>query len=186
MTFDQRGLMVYFWRSGALAMRIWAILACALSLAGCFSSDSPLFEETRGACPFVSPVIYVDAHDEGGTAILFQREGAYCRFSDSSGSSARALFVPLERNWWIVQSDEPHPIYTLAHRRGTRLLQYQPLCSDFPAQRLEALGVGFNEDQSVCSPTQASQVEALFRAWRSPLRQPTSVLRHERDAWPTV
>jgi hypothetical protein len=153
---------------------------------GEFSSDSPLFEEARGACPFVSPAIYVDTREEGGGAILFETEGTYCRFTDTSGSKARALFVPIERNWWIVQSDEPRPIYTLVQRRGTQLLQYQPLCSDFPAQRLTALGVSFNEDQSVCSATRASQVETLFRSWRSPLRQPTSVLRHERDAWPTV
>jgi hypothetical protein len=169
-----------------MVMRIWTILACALSLTSCFSSEKPLFDEARGACPFQTPTLYIDAYEEAPRPILFERDGAYCRFSDLLEGSVRALYVPSERDWWIVQSDEPRPIYTLVHRSGRRLLQYQPLCSDFSTQRLRALGVDFDKRREWCIASQPSQLETLFRSWRSPLRQPTSVLRREDDARLTV
>jgi hypothetical protein len=72
------------------------------------------------------------------------------------------------------------------HRSGRRLLQYQPMCSDFSTQRLQALGVDFDKRRDWCIAYQPSQLETLFRSWRSLRRQPMSVLRREGDARPTV
>jgi len=41
-------------------LRMWwrlAVLALTLTLAGCFRSDEPLFEASRGDCPFDAPFV---------------------------------------------------------------------------------------------------------------------------------
>lgn len=161
-------------------MRILAVLAMALGLTGCFSSDHPLFDAERGSCPFATATIYdeVDPNASGPpNRFVFETEGQYCKVTDPDGDVSRSLFVPAGRGWWIVQGDEARPSYGLVRRNGARLTQYLPQCKDFSAARLTRLGVTFDEDRRECAVNDAHQVEILFRAWRSPFRRPSGAFR---------
>ena len=142
-----------------------AVLAFCVLLSGCFSSDGPLFADTRGQCPFATPTIYEEV-DEHPARFLFARDGANCVTTDEQGKQTRTLFVPIGGDWWIVQGADPHPSYMLIHRSGGRLIQYAPPCHDFSASRLSRLGVTYDDERRECTATQARQIETLFRAWR--------------------
>jgi hypothetical protein len=95
---------------------------------------------------------------------LFETDGASCKVTDPDGDISHALFVPMGRNWWIVQGDEARPSYFLMRRRGERLTQYMPRCEDFSASRLMRLGVTFDQDRKTCTVTEARQIDACFAA----------------------
>jgi hypothetical protein len=145
-------------------MRTLSVVALCLVLAGCFSSDEPVFTEDRGACPFTAPTVYEEV-DGTPYRFTFETDGAYCKVTDPDGDVTLALFVPIGRNRWIVQSDEESTTYAIMRRSGDRLTQYTPRCSDFSQARLRRLGVLFDEERERCTVTEARQVETLFRAW---------------------
>jgi hypothetical protein len=145
-------------------MRALSVAALCLLLAGCFSSNGPVFSEDRGQCPFTTPTAYNEV-DETQYRFVFETEGAYCKITGPDGDVTLALFVPLSRNRWIVQGDEEHPSYTIMRRSGDRLTSYVPRCQDFPPSRLRRLGVTFDEDRRNCSVAEARQIETLFRSW---------------------
>lgn len=160
-------------------MRILAVLLFPLALAGCFTSDGPVFEEARGRCPFTTPTLFEEIADNEAEPIrmTFETDGAYCRFTRADKETERALFVPMGRNWWIVQGDEERPSYMLLHRSGRRLTQYFPRCADFSERRLNGLHVQYDESQRYCTVSEARQIETLFRSWRSPFRTPSGAFR---------
>ena len=160
-------------------MRFWAVLLLPLAVAGCFTSDGPVFEEARGRCPFSAPTLFKEIADNDAEPIMmtFEPDGAYCRFTQADREPERALFIPMGRNWWIVQGDEERPSYMLLHRSGARLTQYLPRCADFSESRLNRLQVQYDEGQRYCTVTEAHQIETLFRSWRSPFRAPSGAFR---------
>ena len=164
-------------------MRNVIMLMATLVLAGCFSSRAPLFEEARGRCPFAVPTHFVELGEAGAPPmrVTFSTEGGYCRFTKEDGETERALFVPIGRNWWIVQGDEERPSYLLVLRSGRRLIQYLPRCADFSTRRLDRLGVAYDEAQRYCTADDPRQIETLFRAWRSPFRQASGGFRQVDD-----
>jgi len=145
-------------------MRALSAAALCLLLAGCFSSNGPLFEEERGQCPFATPTVYEEI-DETPDRFVFETDGEYCKITNAEGGVRYALFVPIGRNRWIVQSEEDRPSYAIMQRRGDRLTQYLPRCSDFSASRLRRLGVQFDDERDRCTATDARQIETLFRSW---------------------
>lgn len=145
-------------------MRTFGVAALCLLLAGCFSSNGPVFSEDRGQCPFTTPTVYEEV-DETPYRFVFETEGAYCKVTDPDGDVTLALFVPMGRNRWIVQGDEESPSYAILRRSGDRLTQYLPRCSDFSASRLRRLGVTFDDERNRCTVTEARQIETLFRSW---------------------
>ena len=58
-------------------MRVLAALTLSVLLSGCFSSDGPLFAETRGECPFATPTAYEEV-DQHPARFQFSRDGAHC------------------------------------------------------------------------------------------------------------
>ena len=158
-------------------MRKWAVLALAFALAGCFSSDGPVFDEARGDCPFETPSLYQEIDEGTPGQFVFETDGASCKVTDPDGDISHALFVPMGRNWWIVQGDEARPGYFLMRRSGERLTQYLPRCEEFSVSRLTRLGVTFDEDRKNCTVTEARQIERLFRGWPSPFRRATGAYR---------
>jgi hypothetical protein len=158
-------------------MRKWAVLALAFALAGCFSSNGPVFDQARGDCPFETPTLYREIDEGTPGHFLFEADGASCKVTDPAGAVTHALFVPMGRNWWIVQGDEARPTYALMHRSGQRLTQYMPRCEEFSASRLTRLVVTFDEDRKNCTVTEARQIEHLFRGWPSPFRRATGAYR---------
>jgi hypothetical protein len=147
-------------------MRALCVAALCTLLAGCFSSNGPVFAEDRGQCPFATPTLYeeVDPESDSVNRFTFETDGAYCKITDPRGEVSRALFVPSGRNRWIVQGDEEHPSYAIMRRSGDRLTQYLPRCQQFSASRLRRLGVTFDEDQRNCTVTEARQIETLFHS----------------------
>lgn len=143
-------------------MRAFSVAALCLLLAGCFSSNGPVFSEDRGHCPFATPAVYEEI-DETPYRFTFETAGAYCKVTDPEGDVTLALFVPFGRNRWIVQGDEAHPSYSIMRRSGDRLTQSLPRCQDFSASRLRRLGVAFDEERRNCIVTEARQIETLFR-----------------------
>ncbi len=159
------------WRLGVL------VLVLALVLAGCFRSEDPVFEDSRGDCPFNSAAIYQEMDEGNPGRFVFETDGASCKITNPDGAASHALFVPIGREWWIVQGEEARTTYALMHRSGDRLVQYMPRCQEFSARRLSSLGVQFDEDRANCTVTEARQVETLFRGWRSPLRRAMGAYR---------
>lgn len=157
----------------------WLVLASALFLGGCFSSEGPVFAEARGDCPFAAPANYREIDDGVTDVFIFASDGAYCSITNARGEVDRALFVPIGRNWWIVQGEEDRPSYALMHRTGDRLVQYHPRCEEFSAARLRRLGVAFDEERQNCTVSEARQIETLFRSWRSPFRMASGAYRRE-------
>jgi hypothetical protein len=152
-------------------MRVVAALALSLALAGCFSSEHPLFAESRGQCPFTTPTAIEEVDKDASPSetperYTFIASGGYCQTMDHTGRVSHALFVPIGDQWWIVQDDDEHPSYGLIHREGARVLEYLPKCEEFPADRLRRLGVTFNEQQTECTANDPRQIDTLFRSWR--------------------
>jgi hypothetical protein len=165
-----------------MSMRTLTLLAFAFLLGGCFRSERPLFDPARGACPFATPASYQETDRSSSTErLVFETDGAYCKITNSTGTVSRRLFVPMGRDWWIVQDKEQRPTYGLMHLAGTRLTQFTPSCSDFSPMRLRSLGVAFNKERTVCTADSAQQIETLFRSWRSPFRQASSAYQRISD-----
>ena len=160
-------------------MRALSIALLCLGLAGCFSSNGPVFAEDRGQCPFARPTVYEEI-DQTPYRFVFESDGAYCKVTDPDGDVTRALFIPLGRDRWIVQVDGPQPTYMIMRRNGERLTQYMPRCRDFSASRLRRLGVVFDEERERCTVTEAPQIETLFRSWGG--GRATGAYRLARDA----
>jgi len=158
-------------------MRIVAMLGLSLALAGCFSSERPLFSEDRGHCPFTTPTT-LEEIDETPSRVVFTASGGYCQATDNEGRVSRALFAPIGAQWWIVQDDQDHPAYALVHREGSRIVEYLPKCEEFSADRLRRLGVTFDEGQRECTANDARQIDELFRSWRyRPFPRPVGAFR---------
>lgn len=144
-------------------MRALCAAAFCMLLAGCFTSNGPVFSEDRGQCPFTTPTAYNEV-DETPYRFVFETDGHYCKVTGPDGDVTLALFVPSGRNRWIVQGDEEHPSYIIMRRSGDRLTQYLPRCQDFSESRLRRLGVTFDADRRYCTVTEARQIETLFRS----------------------
>jgi hypothetical protein len=150
-------------------MRVAVAFSLILLLAGCFSSDGPLFGEARGKCPFTTPTTYEAVEPNSNHAplrFLFETDGAYCKTTGPDDKITRTLFVPIGSGWSIVQGDEAQPSYLLIHVSGRQFTEYLPRCADFSASALRRVGVSFDENQNRCTATNAHQIEALFRSWR--------------------
>lgn len=147
-------------------MRALSVAMLCLLLAGCFSSNGPVFSADRGQCPFTTPTLYeeVDPESDAVNRFTFETDGAYCKITDPAGEVSHALFVPSGRERWIVQGDEERPTYMIMRRGGDRLRQYLPRCQDYSASRLRRLGVTFDEERRYCTLTEARQIETLFRS----------------------
>jgi hypothetical protein len=160
-------------------VRILAILALCAALAGCFSSDGPVFEEARGDCPFTHPTTFLEDDPNATTEnrFVFERDGASCKITGPDGDVSHALFVPMGRNWWIIQGDESRPSYALIRRHGGRMTQYHPRCQEVAASRLRRLGIAFDEDRQNCTVTEARQIESAFRSWRGSFHRATGAYR---------
>lgn len=147
-------------------MRALCVAALCTLLAGCFSSNAPVFSEDRGQCPFTTPTLYeeIDPNSDAVNRFTFETDGAHCKITGPDGDVSLALFIPSGRNRWIVQGDEEHPTYAVMRRSGDRLSQYLPRCQQFSASRLQRLGVTFDEERRYCTVTAARQIETLFRS----------------------
>lgn len=166
-------------------MRVWLVVALCAALGGCFTSQAPVFDAARGACPFATPTHYRELEQgqsrpaADAALFTFETDGASCKTTDENGKATHALFVPIGGDWWIVQSDDEHPYYSMMHRSGGVLRQYLPKCQDFSESRLRRLNVTFDDERQYCTVTDAHQVETLFRSWRSPFRAPAGAFREE-------
>lgn len=147
-------------------MRALSVATLCLLVAGCFSSNGPVFSEDRGQCPFTTPTLYNerDPESDAPNRFTFETDGAYCKVTGPDADVTRVLFIPSGRNRWIVQGDEERPSYVIMRRSGDRLTQYLPRCQDFSASRLRRLGVTFDEERRNCTITEAQQIETLLRS----------------------
>ncbi|MEQ1818429.1 MAG: hypothetical protein ABL871_07435 [Terricaulis sp.] len=143
-------------------MRAFSVAALCLLLAGCFSSNGPVYSADRGQCPFTTPTLYEETEEPN--RFTFETEGHYCKVTGPDADVTLALFIPIGRERWIVQGDEEHPTYMIMRRSGDRLTQYLPRCQDYSASRLRRLGITFDEDRRYCTVTEARQIETLFRS----------------------
>lgn len=152
-------------------MRIILALAACLGLAGCFISEAPLYAESEGACPIRAETQFsLPQVDAGGRQARFPvftiaPEGAYCvrtNHAISEEPPGRALFVPIEDGWHVVQREQSGDaggyLYQLARLDGDRMEIYSPNCSDFtPAAlaelEIEAVEAPVNETTETPAPT---------------------------------
>src|SRR5262245_27985928 len=99
-------------------MRIVLALAACFALASCFTSDQPLYAEREGACPVTTETTYgVHRVDAGGrfsdyAAFTIRPDGRYCIRTPENTENAvaeRALLIPFENGWYVVQRERDTP-----------------------------------------------------------------------------
>jgi hypothetical protein len=137
-------------------MRIAIVLAACLALAGCFTSETPLYAERDGACPVQTATTFtVQQVDAGGRfadmpVFTIRPEGRLCvRTPEGTPDAAPepALLVAFENGWYVVQREKDEGsvgdryLYQLARFEGDRVEIYMPSCGDFTSAALSELGV---------------------------------------------
>ncbi|MBY0564293.1 MAG: hypothetical protein K2P58_08915 [Hyphomonadaceae bacterium] len=131
----------------------WTALAAsalsALALTGCFSSESPLYPESRGSCPFRQETTFgVAIADASGAvqrqpAFTMSADGGACvRVSADSDETQRVVLTLLQQHWYVAQEVRGNRyFYGLVRYDGETISSYQPQCSDFTPAALAEVGV---------------------------------------------
>lgn len=164
-------------RRARTAFGLLALSLAALVLSGCFTSAAPLYDPTRGACPFRTATTLEVIQDGEREQVVFAPDGPYCRTATGQAPS-QSLFVPFGRNRWIVQDATDPPVsYSLMVKDGETFRFYIPQCVDYPKPDLHRAGIEQDKDSSNCTVTSSRQLEAVFRDRAHAEREPAAVYR---------
>lgn len=158
------------------------VLALAtIALSGCFTSAAPLYDPSRGACPFRSETTLEVIQDGPLERVIFAPDGPYCR-ATSGETPSQSLFVPLGRDRWIVQdATDAEVSYSLMVKDGETYRFYIPQCGDFPKDSLTRAGIERDKDGSTCTVTTPAQLETAFRNRAHAEREPATIYRVVTD-----
>ncbi len=156
----------------AILARSMVITAC-LALAGCFTSEAPLFSGP-GAPLLGRGLVAVTTHETGETSETSQIQWTANGYIEPGGEDGGAmtfhrlpgsgLFSP----WYVGQAaesgkDDSGHMYALYRRQGDRLHSYDLSCSDLTPAEASAAHLVRNESGAKCTATRAGDLAAAFR-----------------------
>ncbi|HVY03533.1 MAG TPA: hypothetical protein VG983_07740 [Caulobacterales bacterium] len=154
------------WMSGA------ALAACVL-LAGCFTSEQPLFDQALGSPLMGAGDVEITTHDtdkeEAGT--LHWQSGVYVDLTDKDHASISFHRLPGTWPWdgWYVgetqMSDAPGKgyLYELYRKQGGRLYNYNVSCSDLTDLEAAQTHMARSESNQECTATRQADLAAALR-----------------------
>ncbi len=160
---------------------VLAALAAA-ALGGCFSSETALYGDSGGRCPFSQATQFgTPAVDAGGATVLepsfvIAPEGAMCVQTDANNETRRIAFAPLAPGWYVAEefkADRGRYYYGLVRIEGDRIWSYQPNCGDFTEAALTEAGVASPWADMFAPATAPGDADAK-QAAPKPLRPPSS------------
>jgi hypothetical protein len=137
--------------------RLLILIGMGLGLAGCvLQSHQPLFSENDGvSLPKALGTHFVmENFDDGAWA---KEEGSitlkaighhYVATDEAKKDEIAALFVPLDKNWWVMQAQEKDKpsVYILAQAEGNALLLTPLTCEDLKLKPAAAAEISFEGD----------------------------------------
>ena len=137
--------------------RLLIFIGMGLLLTGCvLQSHEPLFSESDGA-PLPEALgkhFVMENFDDGAWA---KEEGSitlkavghhYVATDEAKKDEIAALFVPLDKNWWVMQAQEKDKpsVYILAKAEGDTLLLNPLTCEDLKLKPTAAAEISFEGD----------------------------------------
>jgi len=151
-----------------------AALAACMMLAGCFTSEQPLFEQRSGEALMGGGLIDVttrDGNNEPDKGQLRWDHGAYV---DPKGDEHTTIsFHRLPGTWpwdnWYVgqtsDTDESHKgyMYELYRRQGAKIYNYNMSCSDLTDAEAAAAHMVRTEGNQECKTTRQSDLAQALR-----------------------
>lgn len=137
--------------------RLLILIGMGLGLAGCvLQSHQPLFGESDGVSlpAALGKHFVMENFDDGAWAkeegsITFKATGHhYVATDEAKKDEIAALFVPLDKNWWLLQATEPGKpsAYILAELSGDALLLRPLACEDLKQNPAAAAEISFEGD----------------------------------------
>jgi hypothetical protein len=135
--------------------RLLIFIGMGLLLTGCvLQSRDPVFAESDGALlpaslgsSFVMENLDKDMwNKEEGTLTLRPEGHHYLATDEKKKSSINALFVPLDKNWWVMQATEEKgkpETYILAEVTDKALLLHPLFCDDLKEKPAAADAISF-------------------------------------------
>lgn len=148
-------------------------LAACLLLAGCFTSEQPLFDQSLGS-PLMGTgevlvTTYENDHEDGGT--LVWKSGTYIDEKDDDHTSISFHRLPGTWPWegWYVGESLSNGktssgyIYELYRKRGDKLHAYSISCRDLTDLEAEQTHMARSESKDECKVTRQADLAAALR-----------------------
>lgn len=163
-------------------VRLLAVAAMSIALAGCFTSKRPMFDLASAATPLGEGGRFVSYNRtskgfERDEKIEVRLKGKSYDFIDEKGKATPATLHPIGRDLFVAQAPNEGGSYdyVIVRVSASEVIGYAPSCVKQSAKKMRALGVEIHDQE--CRLDKVAHPKALFSSIR--LGEPTSKLVRE-------